>query len=730
MKFKKLRFKNFLSYGNAFTEFDLDTNLTTLITGVNGHGKTALMEAFYFAISGKPYRDINKPQLINQINKKELLVEVEFEHNNHEYLIKRGIKPDIFELFKDGKLIDKDAATKDYQKMLESIIGIDADTFGNTIFISSKNYKPFMKLTPVERRNFIENILNIKIFSDILEQTKIKRSIHVEKHNSIEFNLKNTNDKLNIAKESNEKYAKNNEDEIANIKEQIKKECEEVKPIEDELTRIESYLDKNKFNEQIESINLDIKKLEKESEKEQKLVDDKNIIKSKSLYEQLDNINSYRAEIIGKIATLNISLNTFTNEKNNITTASLNAIESIKKETVNFIKNATNEINNSIKLKNSEINIAKQDIAFYEHNQECPTCKQAISKDSTIISNHLERLNKEIEDNLKEIESMQSGHDAEMKSIAENSYVLIANSKAEYDKKKESTTQKIKEIEDNIYNLETSLPHIDIELIDIKNNINKLETEKSTNINEIKDKYKALIVDKTYELEKPNSSLKLANDRMKLLNDKKLVINTKISSLNKRLEELNSTEKKELIDIKPFESDIVRIQQEKIDSEYHKETLEIMIKMLGDKGLKSYIVKKYIPTINELTNKYLEIFSASYRVSFDETFAMKIHSKGYENLDYGSLSSGEEQRTDLSLLFAFHELGKIKSSINTNILMLDEISDKSLDSDGLNGLFAIFDTMKRNKQTIFNISHRPEVRDRFDKAYRVNKLRFSNVEEI
>lgn len=730
MKFKKLRFKNFLSYGNTFTEFDLDTNLTTLITGVNGHGKTALMEAFYFAISGKPYRDINKPQLINQINKKELLVEVEFEHNNHEYLIKRGIKPDIFELFKDGKLIDKDAATKDYQKMLESIIGIDADTFGNTIFISSKNYKPFMKLTPAERRNFIENIINIKIFSDILEQTKIKRSIHVEKHTSIEFNLKNTIDKLNIAKESNEKYAKNNEDEIVNIKEQIIKESDEIKPIEDELTRIESYLDKNKFNEQIESINQDIKKLKEESEKEQKLINDKNIIKFKNLQDQLENINANKSEIVGKISTLNINLNTFINENNNITTASLNAIESIKKETANFIKNETNEINNSIKLLNSEIDIAKESIKFYEHNLECPTCKQAISKDSSIISEHLKQLNKEIDHNLKSIELMTEGHKAEVKSIEENSDMLIANSKAEYDKKKESTSQKIKEIEDNIYKLEITLPQIDIELLDIKNSINKLETEKSSEIEEIKNKYRVLSVEKTSELDKPNSSLKQANDRIKLLNDKKLVINTKISSLNKRLEELNSTEKKELIDIKPFESDIVRIQQEKIDSEYHKETLEIMIKMLGDKGLKSYIVKKYIPTINELTNKYLEIFSASYRVSFDETFAMKIHSRGYENLDYGSLSSGEEQRVNMSLVFAFFKLGQMKNSVNSNTYFMDEVADTSLDELGLTGLFNVFNEMKRDGHTIYAISHRPEVRDRFDKAYKISKIRFSNVEEI
>ena len=181
MKFKNIRFKNFLSFGNAFTEMNLGDNHTYLITGENGAGKTTALEAFYFGMTGKPFRKIKKLELVNTINKKELLVEITFEHNGSEFLVKRGIKPDIFELYKDGKLVDTDSSRKDYQKTLELLIGVDSDTFANTIFISSKNYTPFLKLNASDRRNFIENVLNLKIFSEMLEELKVKRGIQKEK---------------------------------------------------------------------------------------------------------------------------------------------------------------------------------------------------------------------------------------------------------------------------------------------------------------------------------------------------------------------------------------------------------------------------------------------------------------------------------------------------------------------------------------------------------------------
>lgn len=730
MKFKKLRFKNFLSYGNTFTEFDLDCNKSILITGENGSGKTAFMEALYFAISGKAFRDINKPKLINSTNKKECLVEVEFEHNNSEYLLRRGIKPDVFELFKNNELIDKDAATKDYQKILENILGIDANTFGNSVFVSSKNYKPFMKLSAAEKRAFIENVLNIKVFSEILEQTKIKRTLHNEKHNSIEFNLKNTTDKLNIAKESNEKYAKSNDEEINNINTQIETEKANLSPIDDELKRIDDYLTKNKFDHQIEAFKEKVEALNNESKDHIEKINKKFSLKLKSLQDEKDSINTAIQEVNGKKNTLDISVITYKKEMESYNKLQLQEKDNIEKECKQAIKDLNTEFN-FIKTNNEKaISENNKRIAFYEHTSVCPTCQQSISPDSEIISNAINEL-KEKNDSLEtEIDSKHKQLESEIKQINELHDNKLADLKAKYQELIKKTESTCLDILNNIKELDEKIKKYQEDGTLIKEKISTIEDEKQSEVKTSQNEFEVKIEETKSEIVKLESALKKATDRQQTLNTNKKIIETKINSFNERIKELSSIEKKDLINTKVFEDALIEIRKEKEDSEYHKETIEMMIKMLGDKGLKSYIVKKYIPTINELTNKYLEIFSANYRVSFDENFDMKIHNKGYDALDYGSFSSGETQRLDISLIYSFFELGQRKNTIRSNCYFMDEVADISLDEAGLNGLVSIFNNMKKEGKTIFSISHRSEIQNMFDQVLFVTKERFSKIKCI
>jgi DNA repair exonuclease SbcCD ATPase subunit len=730
MKFTKLRFKNFLSFGNTITEINLDSNLTTLITGENGAGKTTAMEALYFAITGKPYRKIKKEHLINNINNKELYTEVEFNHDNHEYVIKRGIKPNIFELYRDVKLIDQDAATKDYQKILENLIGIDADTFSKTIFISSKNYEPFLKMNAADKRNFIENVLNIRIFTEILDQVKIKRSLQAEKHNEIEFRRKNTIDKKNVAIESNEKYSQNIDQEIKDLNDKIKAEQSGLSDFEDELKRIEAWLEKNEFQSKIDELKQSINT---EREKEKTIYESVTTLfeeKQSKLSAELKTRKDSYLEINAKQVKLFSSHNKLESEYDSLVRTHTAALKEIEQTINNDIVNLKNAKETENIYKQQELDKILEHKKFFGNHTVCPQCQQEINPDNKNMADILKKIdkdidaleksiaanNKEVTKRVKELENTLK----QQKNEIDEKYQTL---KAECKERIETSSKEMARIEESLNTLNLEVGAIELKLQTLDNEkkqmINYRRSEISTAINEIEEKMKPI-----------QANIDKANKRQQEINNCKSKIDTAIEMYQARIEELSKTDKKELVDISKFDKELVEIEKELVASDYYKETINEMIKILSDKGIKSYIVKKYIPTLNQLTNKYLEIFSAPYRISFDEQFDINIASRGYEKLGYGSLSSGEEQRVDLALLFAFYELGKLKNSINSNILLLDEISDKSLDKAGLDGLFMIFETMKTKGMTIFNISHRPEVKDRFDKAFEVNKARFSQLREI
>lgn len=668
MRFKSIRFKNFLSFGNKFTELKLDGNNTILVTGENGAGKTTALEAFYFGMTGKPFRKIKKEELINSTNKKDLLVEIEFEHDNHDYLVKRGIKPNVFELYRDGKLVDTDSSRKDYQKTLELLIGVDSDTFANTIFVSSKNYTPFLKLNTSDKRNFIENVLNIKIFSEMLEELKIKRTLIKERITELDYKIKNNQDKITIAIESNNKI------------------------LNDKAERLESFksiLNENKVKLEETDNNLKVKKNEYELEKFEE-----RIIKYNKLLNDVRN-------------KYNILISENESERNILKLKE----NSLRTTLVNIEKNKTNDISTKsalfkadyekIKIQKdnikTKINEIKENNEFYSNNSICPTCHQPIDKCNDSIAEILKSNKDKIENYLNEIKHF----DDEIELMKINFKSIKETIEDEYNKQKET--------------VENELSLIDYSLID--NKLNELKNKLSSEENEI-------ITNIDYNNKRKHEYDIEINDLISTIKN----INSNIEYFNRQIEELEN-KKDIVIDISEFENELKINNEDKEKESYKFESLLELINILSDKGIKSYIIKKYIPTINELVNKYLEIFSAKYRISFDENFDIEIYAKGYEKLSYGSFSSGEEQRLDLSLLFAFYELGKLKKSINTNVIFFDEISDKSLDSDGINGLMNIFNTLKRNGRTVYNISHRIEMQDKFDKTIKVNKIKgFSNIE--
>ena len=574
--FKKISFKNFLSFGNNITTIELDNQLSTLIYGINGSGKTTIMEAIYYNLIGKPFRDIKKDELINTANQKELYTELSLEFNKDKYLIKRGMKPNIFEIEKNGKLVEMDASIKDYQKVVNNLIGVDAKTFSDTIFISSKNYTPFMTLKASDKRNFIENVFGLKEFSAISDELKIDRSLTTNRVSDLHKDIDHQTSLLEMGQETNEKTSSNNSVLIDETKADIAEEKKQGKKASTETNKINKWL--------IES---DVKK--------EILIIENNII----------NFNND----ISKHKTL---------------------------------------------VSQSEIELRRlfKEQEFFTNNSSCPQCKQSLDKSSNFLKKYLKELKQEIVCN--------------QSNIIENA--------------------------DEIGRLETLMD----EKVEERNKLNVNYSKASSRLLELGN----------------NISNHIRN----------------IKRLEATLIKLNEKNTDELIDVLTFENKIKEFNLDLTEKDTKLENIKTLIQMMSDKGIKSFVISKYLPTVNQLANKWLGLFNADYRIKFDSLFNISIIARGYEKLSYGSFSSGETQRVDLALLFAFHEISVMKNSMNMSILLLDEISDKSLDTAGLEGLLMAFEFFKSKGISIFNITHRPEIKDRFDRSIKVYKEKFSKIE--
>ena len=548
--FKKVRYKNFLSSGNAFTEIDLDTNKTTLVVGQNGAGKSTMLDAISFGLFGKAHRNINKPQLVNSINNKQCIVEVEFSIGGNDYKVSRGLKPAKFEIIANGTLLNQNSHSKEYQKVLEqNILKLTHKTFHQVVVLGSSSFTPFMQLGAYHRRDVIEDLLDIGVFS-----------------------------KMNLLLK----------EKIAALKEKIN---QTLHALEINQTKTEA---QKKYIRDLSKINNDVRK-EKET--------------------AIEKLKEEKIDLVSQIAELN--------KKHSEVAETLNKKWVEARDVIKDLDNAETETLTTIKR-------LVKDTQFYEKNATCPTCEQDI--------NH-ELKERKLQDSKTEAGELQS-------RLTE-----VKESRETASKHLEQCETELKEV--------VSWSH---QMADKQERIERVDTE---------------IEVAQYAAEDDKSKGDLAQ------------ANTDFDTL--------TSEHYELMDSKTKFND---------QYSYHS----VISEMLKDTGIKTKIIKQYLPVINKLVNQYLQILDFYVHFDLDESFTETIRSRHRDAFSYDSFSEGEKQRIDLSLLFTWRQIARMKNSISTNLLMLDETFDSSLDEAGIENLIKIIHTLGEDTN-VFIISHKGEILD-------------------
>jgi len=572
IEFKKVRLKNFGSFGNNFSEIDLDTKKLTLVTGVNGHGKSfAFLDSLTFVLFGKPFRPINIPQLVNSVNSKNCVVEIEFNKGKNSYLVRRGLGPKIFEIFKDGKLIDQNAKSKDYQEMLEqSILGFSYAAFKQVVILGKSSFIPFMQLTPAERRKIIEGLLDLDIIAAMGSVVKCKLS-------DLKTELHTNESLLKIAKEK------------------LKSQNEILKEVKQNYIDL---VDKNN------------KKKEELIGKEKEIAD--------QYKEKTDAVQSVKTKIL-----------------------------SIEKE-IQKLKNIV-AIENKMRVQYETLS---EEIANTEAQQSCTCCGQDLSES------------------------------AKCKILGDK-----------YTKRDEFLT---------------ALDEIAIKVKDL--------TEIESKRDELQSALKRETVDQS------------------VLQKEKQILQNRIEEITEEVEELEKKhlDNNEIYDrIKITEQDIrdkTEIFEKAVKEQIH---YDVVYDLLRDSGLKSKIIKHYVPIINNYVNKYLEKLNLYVDFNLNEEFKETIKSRYRDEFSYSSFSEGEKQRIDLAILLTWREIAKMKNSLNCNLLIFDEILDSSLDGTGTETFLKMLSKMK-SKCSVFIISHKSDqLIDKFDQGIQVEKKNnFSKIKNV
>ena len=561
--FKTVRYKNFLSTGNIFTEIKLNDNTMTLIVGENGAGKSSFLDAITFGLFGKPFRNINKPQLINSINGKDCLVELEFAIASKNYKVIRGIKPNLFEIWCDGEMLNQDARSKDYQDQLEkTILRMSYKSFTQIVILGSTNFTPFMQLSAGDRRAVIEDLLDIQIFSSMNMIVKSKLSNAKEQAALLKVQIDNVKEKIELHKKHLDELKKNSK-ELVDAK---KTEAEENK--------------------------LTLESLVEEAITKQTQIDDleSKIIDEDANTKKFTKLNQLEAKIEGNIQKL------------------------------------------------------EKDIAFYSENSNCPTCDQTINnKDEKVhsctfkiseLNGGLQKLKEESNAVLKRINDIRATH-KELKTLDQELVRIVTNRKQ------------------------------------VKSYITKLEAE-------------------VEDLErKPAMSDNFKAQSKELLNS---------------LQSFNEERKIAVTEVQHY---------------------EIAQQLLKDGGIKTKIIKQYIPVINKLVNKYLAAMDFFVNFNINEEFKETIKSRHRDDFSYENFSEGEKKRIDLALLFTWRAVAKLKNSANTNLLIFDEVFDGSLDNNGTEEFLKLINMLNDNTN-IFVISHKGDVLvDKFN-----NTIKFAKVKNF
>ena len=565
--FKKIRWKNFLSTGNQLTEIDFEKNNTNLIIGTNGAGKSTILDALTFVLFNKPFRKINKPQLVNTTNEKDCLVELEFTVNSRDYLIRRGIKPNVFDIEVNGNPLHKQADDRANQRVLEqSILKLNYKSFTQIVILGSSTFVPFMQLTTSNRREVIEDLLDIRIFSAMSNLIK---------------------------------------DNIREKKEQIKSLDLKKQTIRDKMKMQQNFIEEleNRGNANIDSNNVKIDKLDEEVShymKENTIIE-KNIFKC-------------------------------TKEREKVTGAGEKLVK------LNNLKGKISQKVGSITKEHK----------FFKENTVCPTCTQDIEEEF--------RLNR-ISDAQNTAKELKQGFDE-----------LESTIKFEQERERQFNTFS-KEI--------TKLTH----------GISQNNTRISLNQRQIRDL--------EHEIQTITSNLQNRNTEHEKLEQFK-------QNLQKTIEYL-SDKKQEIVHY------------------------DFAYSLLKDDGVKTKIIRKYLPFINQQVNRYLQMMEFYINFKLDEEFGETVESPIHEDFSYSSFSEGEKMRIDLALLFTWREVARVKNSVNTNLLIMDEVFDSSLDGFGTDEFLKIIRYVIKDAN-IFVISHKSELHDKFENVIKFDKVKgFSRI---
>ena len=558
--FKRISYKNFLSTGNQPIEIDLSISQTTLIVGTNGTGKSTLLDALCFVLFNRPFRISKKEQMVNTINNGDCIVEVEFDVGTKNYIIRRGIKPNLFEIFCDGKLINQDANNVDYQKYLETnIMKLNYRSFIQVVLLGSSSYEPFMKMKPRYRREVVEEILDIRVFGlmDLIlrsQQSELQKKLTEVRH-----------------------------------------QCELIK------TKYETEAKYLTTLETKGSDNLTVQQNKIEENKENRLK-----------YEQ-------------KLNSLNEAIAVSQNE--------LSGQDTVSKKVKDLEKFET-------KIEQN-ISTHKKTLNFFKDNDTCPVCTQSIDE---------------------KFKEEKCNH--------------------------ETST---------IYKLESGLKQLVGEL--------NLHEEKMTQFNQMSNK----ISDMNVEIAKINgslSALKRHSDQIQLEISTASQKDGDIEKIELELEQMK-------VDLGIADEKLAAVQEE-------KDYVDVLREILNDKGAKANIIRKYVPIMNQLINKYLQSMDFYISFNLDEEFNETVKSRFRDTFNYNNFSEGEKMRIDLALLFTWRDIARMKNSTNTNLLILDEIFDSSLDGQGTDDFFKIIKGLE--KENIFIISHKGDILfDRFTNIIKFEK---------